>query len=135
VKKLGPKRMCEVAHHEAGHAVAAAHAGDQIDKVWINSSDPHGEYGKLERPNPDASKDMTEEELRSRGNAELIICCAGPEAERRYNSARLQYPASDRARLDWLLNNTIGLSQSEKEELKRWAMRAAENLLLVNGAQ
>jgi hypothetical protein len=131
MKTFGPKRMREIAHHEAGHAVAAFRDNHSIiEEVWISRTPIDGAYGKVVRRNSVADKDLTDSENSEWHIDEMIVCCAGPEAERRYNPKRGEMEVSDRLELDRLVNAAMGLKQPEKEKLKRGAKINAEALVL-----
>jgi hypothetical protein len=51
--KQSPKRMMAIAHHEAGHAVAAFLAGREIREVSISATtDNAGRGGNIRHNNP-----------------------------------------------------------------------------------
>jgi hypothetical protein len=130
MKPFGPKRMREIAHHEAGHAVVAFRDNHSvIQEVWISVTPIDGAYGKVVRQNSVADKDLTDSENSEWHTDEMIICCAGPEAERRYNPKRTEMEMSDRLELDRLVNAAIGLNQQGKEKQKRWAKINAKALV------
>jgi hypothetical protein len=125
MKPFGPKRTrLEIAHHEAGHAVAGFHLGDLITEVWIDD-----EEGATKRPNTEVFDDLSQAQLRERVETELIICWAGPEAERRFNPKCCKMAASDRVRFDWVCSTVVGLSPKDKREWKRDTRRAAREIV------
>jgi hypothetical protein len=122
--------MREIAHHEAGHAVAAFRDNYSVIKeIWISPHLIDGRYGNTVRINSVANKDLTDAENQKWHEDEMIICCAGPEAERRFNPKRQKMAASDRHELDRLIDSAVGLSQQEREALARHAKVNANALV------
>ena len=126
-----PEQMTAIAHHEAGHVVAAHIAGRVIQDVSISSLPlENGEYGKSRHINPLYGQDIPagDERLAELGTWELIISMAGPEAEKRIYPAR-EVPASDLATQEAILACVSNLSPSEIEEYVRGVKRKTRELV------
>ena len=131
MQKQSPKRLRAIAHHEAGHVVAAHRAGRDIRQVQISAEAfEDGSFGKTQHLNPIFGQELDDGDprLTEYGDAELIIALAGPEAESRLDPKRTIAP-SDQAEVDRILGATINLSQAEKEKYLRWARRVARQIV------
>ena len=120
-QQLSPKRLSAIAHHEAGHVVAAHAAGRAIQDVCVSATPlENGEYGKSRHVNPLFGQDIPDGDLRltEMGTWELKISLAGPEAEKRVDPAR-KAPASDLAEQKRILSCISNLSQVEIDEYVR----------------
>jgi hypothetical protein len=86
--KQSLKRRLAIAHHEAGHAVAAFR-GREIREVCISAVTDDPRYdGNIQHNNPLYGQHLEDGDERLSGyyEGELIIALAGPEAECRHDS-------------------------------------------------
>jgi hypothetical protein len=137
VARLSPKRLSAVAHHEAGHVIAAHVAGRVIQDVCISDTPlDKGEYGRSRHINPLATQDIPsgDPRLAEMGTWELIISLAGPEAEKRVDPDRKVAP-SDLAEQEWILSCIDkSVSRAEIDEYVRDVKRQARQLVTDNWA-
>jgi hypothetical protein len=113
--------MAAIAHHEAGHVVAAHIAGRVIQEVGISPTPlENGEYGWSRHINPMFGQEVEDGDARltDLGTWELAISLAGPEAEKRIDAKRI-VPASDLAEQKKILSCIRNTSANEIEEYFR----------------
>lgn len=131
MSKMGPKRMVEIAHHQAAHAVVAFHLRRKIHDVWISSTEVDDSHGNCRHVNPLYGK-TNGADNNARANwvaEEILIALSGPEAERRCNPRR-KMARSDREKIEAFFNAADPpFPQREKERILQLAKR--ETAILV----
>ena len=128
--KQSLKRRLAIAHHEAGHAVAAFRAGREIREVCIAAVTDDPRYdGNIQHNNPLYGQHLEagDERLSDYYGGELIIALAGPEAERRHDSVT-GIAGNDLDVAQEILDRFVG-SGVERESLLRLAQRETRDLV------
>ena len=128
--KQSLKRRLAIAHHEAGHAVAAFRAGREIREVCISAATDDPMYdGNIQHDNPLYGQHIGDgdERLSDYYDGELIIALAGPEAEHRHNSGA-RIAGNDLDVAQEILDRFVG-SRVERERYLRLMQRETRGLV------
>jgi hypothetical protein len=123
-----------IAYHEAGHAVAAWRQRVKIKSATIiPASDYLGQIKHVSPLNGVSLEYDGSDRARIRAESAIILCLAGPSAQRRFNprSVRSYHATSDHEIAADLVNRLDGNERSANAHLK-WLSLVTDDLIALN---